>query len=535
MFTRSDTPFARQFIKKRIKQSALLVLIGFISSCFTLLIPISVGKFYELALGYSSKRLQFIEFIPDQFWDTTEKFLIFFGVIVVLRFIFYFWFEFKLRNESDLFIKEIKDFLFGFQLDISMDTYKKKGTGKYLLRYTGDINSLKNLYRKGSISILIDVILVVLGVFALFQINTLGGAVVAISVLIGYGIVKLINSRLEKASLQKRNKTSVQVAFVNRILSGIISVKAFNRKEVELKRYSTKSSKVLEKAIKYNRWFVLNSAFIYLLQYMTLLAVLFVIYRYESSAKMNASALISFILLYITLIPSIRRVYRLESVMKLGKISERKLRNILDQDLDHLEGQDMNVNNPRMEIQGLKLTPKSKEINFVSEKKDICSVKIEDAHEVFKFMEALLQLYTDYQGEIMVNKTNIKDLNSPTLRSMISISSPKFPLVGKTVYEAIVEARSKETRDQVEELFTFFKERMLPNSNLTLDSKIGENGSDLTLIEKELLSLVRGFANNLRSSKFVIIDKYHLLELESNTVEAILPLIDKTIIVLDYE
>jgi ABC-type transport system involved in cytochrome bd biosynthesis fused ATPase/permease subunit len=108
-------------------------------------------------------------------------------------------------------------------------------------------------------------------------------------------------------------------------------------------------------------------------------------------------------------------------------------------------------------------------------------------------------------------------------------------LVGKTVYEALVMARSREIKQDVESIFYQFKNLLYPESELALESKIGENGSALSQTEIELVSLVRGFSNNHKFCKFVVVDKFPLLGLDASKLNILTTEFNQTVIFLEYD
>ena len=61
--------------------------LGIISSILTVIIPISIGKFYGLLFSYQSHRAKLLDFLPSWFFDTFTSFFIFFATAVLLRFV----------------------------------------------------------------------------------------------------------------------------------------------------------------------------------------------------------------------------------------------------------------------------------------------------------------------------------------------------------------------------------------------------------------------------------------------------------------
>jgi len=500
-----------QYLRQRKKETFLIVFLGVVSNILTILIPVSIGKYYELVFHLHPRRVKFLRIIPNEIWNTVPKFLLFFVALLLLRYVFFFLYEFSLRKEAAIFIKEIKDYLFAHQLNIKYQIYKDKGVGKYLLRYSGDINSLKNLYIKGTIRIFIDIIMVFIALSWLYKLNRQGTIAIVLLSLFFYFILRLINKKVEYYSLLKRNSTSGQLSFVSRTLQSIINTITLNKQNIELKKYKKKSNNIKKVSIKYNKWFVLNKGFISFIQYFILAVVLYVFYNDAQKSKSLGSDLISFILLYITILPVIRRLFLIETIYKLGNISLRKLKDILAlQEEDFYKGKQLKVNNPTIEFIKVSFC-NSDLINFIAKKSKINKLRLPKGVDFLEIVFAMIRIQENYQGEIKINKVNIKEFSPISVRENIAIASIQIPISGRSVYEAITQYRSKRIKNKVYKKFEHIKQFF--NIDLNIDDDIGENGLKLSELQKEFLVLVRGL---IQEKRILIVDQFYLLESINN-------------------
>jgi len=504
---KKDTNLILQYIKQRKLRTLLIIFIGIISNILTILIPVSIGKYYQLVFHLHPRRVRSLKIIPDEYWNTVPKFLIFFLLLIFLRYVFFFFYEFFLRKEAAIFIKEIKDYLFKHQLFIKHKIYRERGIGKYLLRYSGDINSLKNLYIKGTIRVLIDVIMIIIAMLWLYKLNRNGALAILVLSFVFYVVLRQINKKVEHYSLQKRNKTSGQLSFVSRSLQSILNTIALNKQNIELKKYQKKSSDIRDVSIKYNRWFVLNKGFISFVQYFILTVVLYLFYLSTQKGESSGSNLISFILLYITILPVIRRLFMLETVYKLGNISLNKLNNIIKLEEEKInEGEKLKVHKPSVEFNHV-IFNSAEPINFMARKLSINPLVLPKGVESMDVILALLRVKEDYQGEIKINKVNIKKFSRSSLRENIAVASKNLPISGRNVYEAITKYRSKKIKAEV--LGTYDNLKKVFGIHLNFEENIGENGLKLSELEKEFIALVRGVIQN---KPIFILDHFELLE-----------------------
>jgi len=498
-----------QFLNQRKLRTFIIIFFGVISNILTILIPVSIGKYYELVFHVNARRVKSLGILPNKFWDTVPKFLVFFSLLIVIRFLFFFFYEYFLRKEAVIFIKEIKDYLFSHQLKVKYAVYKEKGIGKYLLRYSGDINSLKNLYIKGAIRVFIDVIMIMIALYWLWILNKKGAIAILLLSTLFYFVLRLINKKLEFYSLLKRNKTSGQLSFVSRSLNSIINIIILNKQEVELKKYKKKSNSIKNASIIYTKWFVINKGFISFIQYIILSIILYIFYTDSIENTSSGSNLISFILLYLTILPVIRRLFSLESVYKLGSISLRKLNNILQLDEEEINnGEILSVENPSVTFEKV-VFHNNEPVNFIAQKNKLNVVFLPKGVGSLDLIYAILKIQYNYSGTIKINKKSINEFTPKSLRSQIAIASQNIPIFGRTVYEAITKYRSKRIKNEILDLFESIRSPFSENIKLKLDDNIGENGSKLSKIQKEFLSLVRGV---IQKKRIIIVSEFPLLK-----------------------
>lgn len=482
------------FILTRKKQSLAIVFFGLVCQLLTIMIPISVGKYYQLAFGLESRRGHFLDFIPTAWWDNVHEFLILFLGLIVLRYAFFFAYRYTLKMEGERFILDIKNRLFTHQLNIDYGVYQEKGVGKYLLRYSGDLLSLKNLYVKGGLSVLIDVFILIVAFAWFFALSTAGAVIILGGAVLAYWLVLAFNQRLEYFSIAKRDKTAGQLAFVSRTLTAILTVILLNKQKTELKKYRKRSKNILSSAAGYHRWFVVNNGFIAFLQYALLTVVLYWFY-YSNNNTISGAELTSFILLYITVLPVIRHLFQLTTVYKLGNISKNKLNNLLDLPAEQSKkGEQVVVPEGDWSLRFEHVDFGSGAIDQQFIGAGVHQLILPPSLSRRAIIYALTGMPQNYQGDIVLNDQNIQHYAPKSLRENISVITPQLPLLGRTVYEAITEKRNAQIKSESGVCLEYVQDalQITPENRLKLIDSIGENGSALTVVQYELLCLVRG-------------------------------------------
>jgi len=320
-----------QLIYRFLKRNGLIVFIAFLSGlCYnilTLLIPISLGRFYEFNFGFSSQRLKLLEFLPYINTKSFTTFLIFFITLILIRFFVEYLNKYSISIIGELFAKTLREQLFEHQLQISTSVYDQKGIGKYLLRYSGDLKSIQNYVTRGLFRFSQDLFLIVFLLFTIAYIDNYLGAITAISISLFIIILFFINNFLYSISLNRRDQRSAMLTFVNTRLRAMPSIKAFNKYTPEQKRYNKRSARLYAVGKKYQRTVSFIQSIIPMLTYLMLAMLMWYVYflKTHKDHAFNESALLIIILLVISFLPILRRTLNVSIVWKLGSISFEKL------------------------------------------------------------------------------------------------------------------------------------------------------------------------------------------------------------------
>ncbi|MBQ4819289.1 ABC transporter ATP-binding protein [Aquimarina sp. MMG016] len=530
------------FTHKNIILISLAILTGLCYNLLTIMIPISIGKFYELSFGFSSHRLAAFKFVPFMDAPDFNSFLLFFFFLVLLRLLFEYLNRYGIALVGERFSKLLREQLFSNQLQIAMSVYDSKGIGKYLLRYSGDLKSIQNYIKNGLIRFAQDVVLLSTVVAAIGYFDIHLGIIIAGCILSSSVMLWLINKALYKASLERRNKRSGMLSFVNTRLRGIISLKAFNKYQPEEKRYQKRSNDLYDIGKRYAKIVALLQSIIPAITYGMLGVIMFYVFSStQGSDKLSGSSLLVLILLIISILPVLRRSLRVSIIWKLGDISFTKLIDIFNLPKENqLPFEEISLSTEEIIFKDVSFEyPNTKKSVF----KNFRLCIIPQSTTLFQgksgsgkstFIRLLLKLMSPTKGQISYGNLKCSELSEKTIRKNISIVSKDFPLYGRDVYEAIVYNRKDRNKEKAELLLEHLQQHEDTQNQLKLDSKIGDLGCNLTSGQQKILMYCRA----LLTRKPILIIEEPLKELNSKTQRLLLQLLtsiqqQRTLILLD--
>jgi ABC-type multidrug transport system fused ATPase/permease subunit len=484
---------------------AYTLLFGVIANVFTILIPISISKYYSILFETNSNRAFILDVFPGSWVNSLPNFLWFFLGLIVCWMFFTFLQRFNTGLLGERFVKSIRESLFAHQLTVQMTSYDATGFGKYLLRYSGDMTSIRNYLTLGIIRFIIDLLLVVLAFIAMFWINWMLTCIVLGGIVLIYFVVILINKTLYKVTLTNRNRKSGLLSFVSSRLPLVITIKGFNRQTVEVNNFNVRSRKIYKMGVRFQWVYNLVGVIVPGMLYLTLLAILITVYFYKKSAvNLHMEHLLGFILLFITVLPVFRRLIRVSSIWKVGEISFEKLQSVynLKKDPSHVDAPIFRFKRGNIEfnqvnfaysddtgnvLDDFSLSIQGSKVNVVCQSTGLPKSTL---------IKLLIGIYTPITGSIKIDGQKVNRVHPKSLKRRISILSEDFPLLGDTVFEASAYNLSDENRQHLQVLLDEIQDGLPEETKLTLDYKIGERGRKLTEHQRQIVFCLRCFMTN---------------------------------------
>ncbi|MDP2068687.1 MAG: ABC transporter ATP-binding protein [Lutibacter sp.] len=497
-----------KFIKESIKENpglaALAVISGFCYNIFTVLVPIAIGRFYEFNFEFSSVRLKlFFSGFPFIYTNSFNAFLILFIGIILIRFLFEYSNRYVIGILGERFSKSLREQLFAHQLRIHTTIYDEKGIGRYLLRYSGDLKSVQNYLTQGIFRFAQDMLLIAILITVIGYYSVNMALIILTFIVCAFGFIFFMNLVLYRISVERRNRRSGMLAFVNNALRSILPIKVFNKNVPFENRYNKRSLKLLDIGVKYQHITALINAIIPFITYLMVGITMLYIYSLKNAGiDFDRSSFLILILLIISFLSIFRRILTVNIVWKLGNISFEKLIAVF-----MLKTESTSYKR-KIKIYDEAIVFKNVVYNTeISNNESPFNLKIEPysisylkssagSGNSLTFIKLLLKIYNPSEGVIYFGKYAANKLSEKAIRKQITVVSAKIPLVGNTVFEAISYSRNPEKKLQCEKVLHELQQFVPKSQQLTLSSKIGEQSNGLNDSQKQLLLWCRALLAN---------------------------------------
>lgn len=497
-----------KFIKESIKENpglaVIAVISGFCYNIFTVLVPIAIGRFYEFNFEFSSVRLKlFFSGFPLINTDSFHAFLIFFIGIILIRFLFEYTNRYVIGILGERFSQSLREQLFAHQLRVLTPIYDAKGIGRYLLRYSGDLKSVQNyltqgLFRFAQDIFLIAILLAVIGYYSIIM-----ALIILTFIVCAFGFIFFMNLVLYRISVERRNRRSGMLSFVNNSLRSILSIKVFNKNVPFERRYNKRSLKLLDIGVKYQQITALINAVIPFITYSMVGITMLYIYRLKNSGvDFDRSSFLILILLIISFLSIFRRILTVNIVWKLGNISFEKLIAVFMLKTESTSyKRKIKIYNEvivfKNVVYNTEISNNESPFNLKIEPHSISFIKSSaGSGKSLTFIKLLLKIYNPSEGVIYFGKYAANKLSEREIRKQLTVVSSKIPLDGDTVFEAISYSRDPEKRLQCEKVLNELQQFVPKSQHLNLSSKIGEQSIHLNDSQKQLLLWCRALLTN---------------------------------------
>lgn len=495
------------FLKENKYLTSFSLIFSFLSTIFILVIPLFLGKFYQLITQSDSARGKLFNLFFGKV-ETIEVFTLLFFILLIVKFLFgYFQSVFSgILVES--FSKYLRELLFRKQLESEMKDFERKEVGTYLLRYSGDLGSISKLFSLGFLGFITDLLFVCITIGIFFSINQTLTLVIILFFPILFLITYLINKKLKQISSRKRDVKSQILNFVSKRLTAMLTIKTMNRIAIEQKKFIDKSSKQYHIGISYLKWSSLIQNFLpFALYSMLLVMLLFAFKENQSSAhSIDGAQIIVLIMLTINIIPVLRRILRVNMVWQTGDISLQKYIEIINYNQEKCHDSN-NISPSTTAIHANSISfsynsTKSLLENFSIELKEpgIYLIIGKGGEGKSTLLKLFMGIYEPQEGNIQIFGHDLKLANKKEIRKKIAFASDEASLLGDSIFECVSYSRKEEYKQNVVhvlEKIGFLKKNDPENSNIILQKNKGFSKS-----EEKALILCRAILMNKKIMLF---------------------------------
>jgi subfamily B ATP-binding cassette protein MsbA len=397
-------------------------------------------------------------------------------------------------------VRQIRDKFLKYILSFDMDYFKKTHSGELVSRIINDINRIQGAISHNLANFIRDILmaLFLLGV-VIYQSPKLAFFAIIILPIIIYPIGK-IAKKLKNLSKQSQAKTADLNKHLSEIFKNIETIKAYNAKCFEYNKFIKENMNYLKINLKTVRTSALLNPILELMN-ATVAAIVIIVGGHEViSNQMSVGAFFSFMTALFMMTEPIKRASNTYSNLQNAIAANERLKEIFNIKPHIVSGEEKLSNIEKIEFKnvGLKYGDKTalKNINYTAVKPIKIGLVGDSGGGKSSFVSLIMRFYDASEGEILINDTDIKNIDVHNLRGKIAYIPQNVHIFNDTIAANVAygkEINEEKVKEALKKANLLDYVKTLPDGIYTV---LHENGSNLSGGQKQRIAIARALYKN---------------------------------------
>ncbi len=304
------------------KKLLLLFALGWVASITTFLIPLSLGAFFDIHFQTQTNRGRLLSLIGLNL-KTLNDFFLYFFLIIVLKILFDFIEKKSIASIADKYVSKLSGQLFSKQVQWPHETFNQKPYGHYLLRYSGDLNSIRNLLVRGLHGGIKDLLFLTSGLGILFLLNSSSTFLLLGLIIICFPLIYWMDTFQKPYIKEIDNRKSTLLSFVTRSFSRHTQIKEDHLETETINEFKKRTKRLLKFRQTYS---VIESARQSLVPGIGYIIVGILLWKvsHDENKSISGGELLVYILVLMAVLPALRRLFKVSGIIQRGMISLQK-------------------------------------------------------------------------------------------------------------------------------------------------------------------------------------------------------------------
>lgn len=398
-------------------------------------------------------------------------------------------------------------------LKLPMNFFGTRKVGEIISRFN-DASKVRDAISGATLTIMIDTIMVIAGGIILYSQNGYMFGVTIIVVALYFVIVFSFNHWYKKLNQTQMENNAQLTSYMVESLNGIQTIKAYNAERKVNLETETKFIKLLRSIFKLSWVSNLQGSLVSFVELTGGITILWVGAYHVIKGNLSIGQLITFNSLLAYFLDPVKNLINLQPQMQTAVVAADRLGEILDLEPERTELENKKIS--PMSLQG-DITFKSVTFRYGTRRPVLENITMhikqgervalvgESGSGKTTLVKLLLNLYGPEQGEVLINNTNIKDINLECLRDKIAyIPQETFLFSGSIMDNMMLGLDEVTTEEVIEACKKAQAHDFINDLPLRYETRLEENGSNLSGGQRQRLAIARAI---LKKPDILILDE----------------------------
>lgn len=328
---------------------SLYWILGWLASVSTFLLSLLIGSFFDLQWSGLSGKGILLERFGIQFGELDTFFLVM-SLVLVTKLMIQYVERKGINQDADRFVADLQQRLFRRQIRWNHDQFNQKPFSKYLLKYTGDLSSIRNMLVNGFHRGFRDLLFLLTGLGILFWINPIWSLLILSAGLLTFPLFLWIDKKQLGLVPTKRNQKNNLIHLITDSFSKHKELQDQKRINRTLKKFEAQNQNLLESNLSYQHLESLRHALVNGMGPFMILILLMT--TTAGWTEVSTGSLLAFLLVLGSMVAPLRNLIKAPEIIEKGMLSLRKIDRTLRIKTNNPKLPADDVSGPLIPIQG---------------------------------------------------------------------------------------------------------------------------------------------------------------------------------------
>lgn len=316
----------RKYWFGKFPKAGVYLALGWLASISTFFLSLMVGWFFDLQFHSELSKTALLEKSGLKIAQL-ETFFGIMGAVILVKFTLQYLERKGINQDVDRFAHYLLAKMFRRQLRWNPTLFDNRPFSKYLLRYSGDLQPVRNLLVQGIHRGIRDLLFLMTGLALLFWLNPAWTILLLILATLAFPLFRWLDQKQIQMVPQRRTRKNELLHFVTEIFGKQKSIYENQQIEKSIRKFNQRNDEVLESNLSYQRLESLRHAAVNILG--PLMVAFLLLTSWVYSQPTGPGDLLAYLLVLGALVPAIRNVIKAPEIIEKGMLSLKKIERLI--------------------------------------------------------------------------------------------------------------------------------------------------------------------------------------------------------------